>query len=311
MKQHYSIWKQVSLYRRGSIDTSNEIMPTHSLFSINPNDERHFEIREDAVSFNVLIHNIETGNITKFDKTIICIVAFSEYSTVKQISEILTLMGLDFSENILNSSIKRLHKNTLITISKISEANAKIVSLDKNGDEIAKRLDVPHTWNAFQRVDEAWKLKTVLCCNQIRNAYLKSKLPLKWFKVREKLTIGELAIRPSFATQISDTNFIFEVVRQKEDWINVFIEKIGRYDEILNNLEGNSWDMSGDYYLVINGENFEHNLKILEIIRSLKLSIPIENILFTEDLLQFGEKFKNSLYTISKDNSPDYLQFNI
>lgn len=310
MKQGYSIWKQVSLYKKGSIDTTVEPIPTHSLFAINPNDERHFDIKDENINFNMLMHNIETGNITQLDKTIICIVALSEYTTTKQISEMLTLMGVNYSENMLNSSIKRLHKNSLIIISKISEANAKIISLDKNGSEIAKRLEVPHNWSAFQRVDEPWKVKTILCCNQIRNAYLKSKLELNWFRVREKLTSNDITVRPSFATQISDTVFLFDVVRKREDWKNIFIEKIFRYDELLQNFQNNSWDISENPYVVINGENFEHNCEIFEIISDLDLTI-LPNILFTEDLLQFGEKFKKSLYTIEQDGSPKYLQFNL
>lgn len=310
MKHDYSIWKQVNYYKKGVIDTSIEPVPTHSLFSINPNDERHFEIKDDAVNFNLLMHNLETGNITKLDKTIICIIALSEYTTTKQISELLTLMGIRFSENMLNSSIKRLHKNTLICISKISEANIKILSLDKNGSEIAKRLNVPHNWSAFQRVDEAWKVKTILCCNQLKNAYLKSQLPLEWFRVREKLTANDVTIRPSFATKISDTVFLFDVVRRKEDWQNAMIEKIYRYDEIISNIDNNSWDINDNLYLVINGEDFQHNVEILKILQQLDISI-MSKILFTEDLLQFGTKFKNSLYTINQDKVPEYLQFNL
>lgn len=310
MKHDYSIWKQVNYYKKGVIDTSIETVPTHSLFSINPNDERHFEIKDDAVNFNLLMHNLETGNITKLDKTIICIIAISEYATTKQISELLILMGIRFSENMLNSSIKRLHKNTLICISKISEANIKIISLDKNGSEIAKRLNVPHNWSAFQRVDEAWKVKTILCCNQLKNAYLKSQLPLEWFRVREKLTANDITIRPSFATKISDTVFLFDVVRRKEDWQNAMIEKIYRYDEIISNIDNNSWDINDNLYLVINGEDFQHNVEILKILQQLDISI-MSKILFTEDLLQFGTKFKNSLYTINQDKVPEYLQFNL
>jgi hypothetical protein len=256
------------------------------------------------------MHNIETGNITKLDKTVVSIVAFSEYATTKQISELLTLMGVTFSENMLNSSIKRLHKNSLICISKISEANVKIISLDKNGSEMAKRLEVPHTWNAFQRVDEAWKVKTILCCNQLRNTYLKSQLPLEWFKVREKLTANETTIRPSFATKISDTVFLFDVVRRKEDWENALVDKVYRYDDVFKNLDKNSWDIEDDVYLVVNGEDFQHNVDVLKIISGLDVDIA-PRVLFTEDLLQFGTKFKKSLYTINEEKQPEYLQFNL
>jgi hypothetical protein len=310
MKQSYSVWKQVSYYQKGAIDTSKEVLPVHSLLAINPKDERHFELKDDVVNFNMLMHNIETGNITQLDKTIVCIVAFSEYSTTKQISELLTLMGINFSENMLNSSIKRLHKNTLILISRIADANVKIVSLDKNGSEIAKRLDVPHTWNAFQRVDEPWKVKTILCCNQLRNAYLKSNLPIKWFKVREKLSVNDITIRPSFATQISGTILLFEVVRQREGWKDIFMEKVSRYAEVLQNFEDNSWHVNGGLRLVVNGENFQHNYEIYKALEEVNSEI-LPSVLFTEDLLQFGERFKKSLYTISEDGTAEYLQFNM
>jgi hypothetical protein len=182
--------------------------------------------------------------------------------------------------------------------------------LDKYGSEIAKRLEVPHSWSAFQVIDEPWKVKTILCCNQIRNAYLKSKLELDWFKVREEISTRDISLKISFATQINDVVFFFDVIRRREDWRNIFTDNILKYEELLENFQENSWGISNLPDVVLNGESFEHNCEIFEILLGLNLSI-FPKVLFTEDLLQFGDDFKKSLYTITEDGVPEYLQFNI
>lgn len=319
MNEKYSIWNDVDMYRMGTIDTSKEAIPTNSVFATRQGEVREFEPRNETLSFNAMLQNLENGTITQLDKKILCILGTSRYATIKQISELLILIGeTHFNDNMLTSSIKRLYKNGLICISRIVDPNgnktSKIISLDKNGSEIAKQLGVNYVWSAFERVDEPWKLKSILCSNQLRNAYLKSGLPLQWFKLRVNLTIQGCIVKPAFATEISNVVFLFEVVRNRTLWQNSFAEKMSRYYSILKSIdegEKNSWNITSTPYIVINGESFEHNLEIYNLLLSLNLDFG-ESLLFTEDLLQFGEKFKRSLYTIKDANgTAEYLQFDM
>ncbi|MGN1410928.1 MAG: hypothetical protein ACI4WH_00260 [Oscillospiraceae bacterium] len=322
----YSKWNQIDMYRFGSIDTSNEIIPQHTIFAIIPNEEREFEIQEEPFKFNDTLKNIEIGNITSLDKNVLCLVALSTYATPKQILELLILIGdTTANENTLKSSLKRLHKNDLILVSKVIfqdvETNqkrnsiSKIISLNKNGSEIAKRLEVSHNWSNFERVDSCEKLKTILCGNQLRNTYLKSGLPIEWFKLREKVSIKEVspkprevALRPSFTVSIDGVVLLFEVCRRKKLWVDWFIDKIQRYDIIFSNPE-NSWNITDDFYIIINGEDAQHNVEINSILKDLDLSLR-HRILFTEDLLQFGKNFDNSIYSLDDDdNIIDYWSF--
>lgn len=159
----------------------------------------------------------------------------------------------------------------------------------------------------FERVDPVGRIKKVLACNQIRNAYLKSGLDIQWLFSRKTViekNTGQV-LKPSFFMRMNDTDYCFEVVRKYEFWEQELIEKLNRYlDIFLKPFECNI-EFNGKPIIVFNGEDPEHNNEIYELAKE---KISAFNFMFTHDLLLFGERFKRSLYRISDLNEIEFIE---
>ena len=297
-----------STYRKGYINTATELIPQNGTFKSLPNETHVFEERERSVSIYQVTSALENGTITEFDKTVISIVAVfaSAAMTSKSISELLTLMGIKFNKNALESSLKRLHRYHLINFSRFAhpdgrQSHTRIITLMNYGSRLAKNLGIVHRFNPIAVASaEPYAIKsrtetTQLICNWLKN------LPIESFAVRPvKVVDADIGaiIRPAATIEIWGETLFFEVPRKHNGWLEDLIGKLHRYELVFGK--------DSLPTIVINGEDPAMNLEISK-------ALSTENIkadfLFTDDLAMFGPKFNSCLYTF--DGSDNILRYNI
>lgn len=292
-----------STYRKGKIDVSKEVVPANPAFWAKENEQHIFEEREDGASNYQLTLALEKGQITALDQTVVSIVAVfaSTACTSKMISECLTMMGVKYTKNILESSLKRLHRYQLINFSRFKQeefsvpSNLRIITLTDFGSRLAGALGVRHKFNSFAvATADCYSIKsrcetTQLICNWLKNL----SDDIQQFQVRPIISVNReigAVVRPSARIDICDETIYFEVPRNHEDYLEELIEKLHRYELVFGK--------DNPPAIIINGENEEMNREIFHALQKEKISAEI---MYTDDLANFGGGFRTSIYSFNEE----------
>lgn len=316
MRKEYSIYRDVELYRKGSIDMAAEKVPEHTAFAAKEGEYRVFS--EDKRVDNILttLRALERGDISELDIQIVCLVAYHKYMTTRQITEYLTLMGYNTKSEKVLSSVRKLWKYQILLISNFTDGVQKagylVISLDKSGSQIAQQRRVPHVpFSPFERVEEPWRIKKDLAAVQIQLAWLKSGIPLSEIVTKETVK-GQVEdgsiVRPHLTVQLASGDVLmYEVVRSQPFWEKILSDKLQRYEKTLGNLKETDYFRETEPVLVLCAEDEEHAAKVKELIQ--KLGISQEYIFYTNDLNLFGKRFYQSLYHFEEDGSHQHFEF--
>lgn len=297
-----------SVYDRSRFDVDKEIVPANPFFKAYDNEVLVYEEREKNSSFFHITRALEQGLITPLDKTIISIVATfgSCCITKRALTELLTLLGVDYNTNRLESSVIRLHRYQLINIAHFKKENeepapARIIILTNYGSQLAKSLGIIHRFNPINTAAMTPAIAKSRCqTTQIIVNYLKN-MSVDSFKVRPVIVKNPdegAIVRPAASILVNGEYIDFEVPRRSEDWQENIADKLNRYKLCF---EENSLPA-----IVINGEDEEMNREIHEFLKEKGIDM---DILYTDDLAMFGPNFKYSLYTFSEEGDKLHFEF--
>ena len=297
-----------AIYKQGKIDVCSEIIPQNSAFKSYAGEKYFFEDREGNVFFYQVTDAIASGMLTDLDKTLIGIIATfgSACVTSRVLKEMLTMMNIQYSDNIFESSLKRLHRFHLINFSRFvvegkEPTKMRIVTLANYGSKLAKRLGVVHRFNPMAITSaEAYAVKSRAQTAQLISNYLKQQF-VDFFAVRPVIVVDVergAIIRPAASITIQGSEIFFEVPRRRDGWIEDLSEKLMRYELVF---EGKDTPT-----VVINGEDEEMNKEVAKMVEKHGYNIEI---LYTDDLAMFGEKFRYSLYDLSPDGTKHCFEF--
>ena len=296
-----------------SYNMASEAIPSNNSFACFT-DEKCLYQHIEGVPYPVVISNVENNHITSFDKKVISLVATYSFMTSKQIGECLTLLGVEFSDNVLKSSFERLKKNNILRachfgIDEEHCAKFYAYSLNKYGSEIAKELGISHTFGPMQVALPPSDIKRKLATNQLMIAYFKSGLNVEWIKYGQVISSKEEKngiVRPSLAVSFNNDVLFYETVRRGDYWEQYLKDKLERYKQLFDSWESNSWklDASTIPILIILGENEEHNKEISKIVNALGIKAY-----FTHDILNCGSNFYHSIYQLTENSLPEYFCF--
>lgn len=289
-------------YRKNTINVDSEMIPQKVAFKSFPGEKHYFEEREEKVSYYQVTSALESGFLTELDKTIICLIATfgSACVTSKMLKEMLTMMDVQFSDNMFESSMKRLHKFHLINFSRFvvdgrEPAKMRIITLANYGSQLAKNLGVIHRFNAIATASaEPYAVKSRVQTAQLISNYLKNKV-VEAFAVRPIIVVNPdmgAIIRPAATITVQGEQLFFEVPRRRDGWLEDLEDKLNRY---LLVFEGKPLPT-----VVINGEDEDMNREVAGMIRAKGFEFEI---LYTDDLAMFGPKFKYSLYGFDEDGT--------
>ena len=297
----YTNYTKGNIYDRSQINVSAENVPTNRLFTAYPNEEHVFEDREGNMSFYQITRAVEQKKQTTLDMTVLSLIAtFGTCAmTSRAIDEMLKLLKIEYSKNMLESSMNRLHRYHLINFSHFKKCGedvlkTRIITLTTYGSQLAKSIGINHRFKALETASmTAAVAKSRAQTAQLIVNYLKN-IDVEDFQVRpvykKNADLGEI-VRPAAAIKIGGEYINFEVPRRYDnDWKEEFMGKLNRYKLVFDKMPA----------LIINGEDEAMNL---EIHRMLKENGFDYEVLFTDDLAMFGNGFRYSLYSFDEDGN--------
>lgn len=294
------------------VDLTKEVIPAKSWFETYPNEMCFYQDTE-PMPYPAVINHVATNKITPLDMHIICIVATLTFVTTKQINDCLTMLKIPHSDTNFKSSVERLARYQIIRMSHFgvdTEHCCKfyVYSLNKNGADIAKIRGISSSYTPMQPATSPADMKRILVQNQAWLSLIKSGLKLDFLKRSEIITAKDsksAVVRPSIAFGMDNDLLFIEIVRKGDFWERYLVDKLTRYKALLDNWTSNNWGLDNKPLLILNGENEEHNRRIL----SIASEIGLEELYFTEDTLLCDSQFYHGIYQFRDNGQREFFCF--
>lgn len=277
-----------------------------SPFVIVDGEQREIEyFGNDYVSLYQIIFDVKHNYINEIHYKILEIVNKHRYVTSKQITDIMNYYAFDTTQDRIKRAMKICLKKQLLERCFFSKeggrSSYKVYSLGKNGSDLLRYRGEKSYWNPLESVEKPDKIKKILATNQIITAYMKCSDTFKNYYINQIITVKKddvAVVRASALIYTENNDYIYEVIRRKENWKKYIHDKVERYEKIFENLEMTTPEFYRMPKLVICGEDREQNLEIANILKNVEC-INLK-ILYTEDRLNLPENFKDSLYEIKE-----------
>lgn len=297
-----------AIYDKTRLDVNSESVPMNPLFKVYEGEELVYEEREKPGTFYQITQALEQGIITGLDRRVISIIATfgSCCMTKRALTELLTLLNIDYNANRLESSVNRLHRYHLISIAHFkkpgeNQAPAKIIVLSNYGSQLAKSLGVIHRFNPINAAAMTPAIAKSRCqTTQLIVNFLKN-IKIDSFKVRPVIVKNPdegAIVRPAASIIIGEEYIDFEVPRRCEDWLENLLEKLNRYKLVFDEKEMPA--------VVINGEDEDMNREINNFLKDKGINMEF---LYTDDLAMFGQNFKYCLYLFDESGTKLHFEF--
>ena len=263
--------------------------------------------------------------LDNIDREIICIAALAKYVIPYQIYTYLKLKGADISRNSLNERLQKLAQKGILFIRDVrglgEQVRVRVYMVTRLGEKIAGIHGIFfHKGNKASYYDsniEAADVKKYLMGNQIIINLLLNNASMIRFGIAETVRIeseyvetGDCIFRPTVEVWIDDDSVLaFEVACDMPEKYIKLADKVRRYylcmdreDYLLANFHA---DLAYPQ-LVICGENFEHNKKIVKFLNENALWREEHPILFTENHLHVNGTL-TTIYTIDADGKQQWF----
>lgn len=302
-------------YRNTHIDTSLETIPSNPVFKSLENEMFFYEPQR-RVSYSQVMFNIQQNYLSDFDLKVLCLIATfgSVCTTTKALKALLYMNGEDLgSQNHrLTNALYRLGQNNLITFGHFKAPEKKnasllrIICLTGYGSKVARSMEISHHFKPLEVLDAATAKSRAQTSMLITNFIMNLSDDIENFEVRPVLLRKEVhpdaIVRPAAKIRMFDEDIYFEVPRSgKANHLEDLTDKLRRYTLVFDELPS----------VVINGEDEQMNRCIYEYLSAhcTEHGFNLSNILFTDDLAQFGTGFNTCLYSFDESGNKVCFEF--
>lgn len=310
----YTKLNDPNTYSRITPELEEMPIPAHTIFNVAENEK----IKRSYVQSRTTTLQELRILLDEEDITIVETIAASKYLTSLQIFEYITLRGLDVKREKLRKHLLKLMKYRVIQESMLLqpgcvkgimyyELNYLGFLLTKNGIDFHKGIQ----FTGISQSDDPCRIKRILVGNQIILNLLMSDIVMERFGVMETMrpiiegSVGNILIRtPVYVRIDQDSVLVYDVVRDTEEGYLKILDKVNRYYQLIHNKDYLISNFHHDIVypqLIICGESYEHNVKILNLLKDSNVYNDEDPILFTEDLLNL-RRSPVSIYELGEDN---------
>lgn len=275
-----------------------------SPFVIVQGEQREIEhFGNDYVSIYQIIFDVKHNYINEIHYKILEIVNKHRYVTSKQITDIMNYYKFDTTQERIKRAMKICLKKQLLERCFFANnggcSSYKVYSLGKNGADLLRYRGNKSYWNPLESVEKPDKIKKVLATNQIITAYMKCSHDFKNYYINQIITAKEddiATVRASAIIYTEQNDYVYEVIRRKENWEKCLCDKLTRYEKVFENIEFTNLEFDKKPKFVICGEDKEQNIEISDLLKG--MDFKNLRILYTVDKLNLIENFENSIYEI-------------
>lgn len=275
-----------------------------SPFVVVQGEQREIEqFGNDYVSLYQIIFDIKHNYINEVHYKILEIVNKHRYVTSKQITDIMNYYKFDITQERIKRAMKICLKKQLLERCHFAKdggrSSYKVYSLGKNGADLLRYRGEKNCWSPLESVEKPDKIKKILAANQIITAYMKCSEGFKDYYINQIITTKEdniSVVRAGAVIYTEKNDYVYEVIRRKENWKKFICDKLTRYEKVFENIKLANPKFDREPQLVICGEDNDQNNEIADMLKD--MGFKNLRILYTVDSLNLTENFEHSIYDI-------------
>ena len=243
----------------------------------------------DEVDFLLSINYI--GEI---EKAILTIVNKMYFVTSLQVCQMLNIAGYDVEHRRVQTIIRKLiNKSFLKRIEFFSSDNPdsrssfRAYTLGYHGMGVLRASGEKAKMQGYLSEQPTENIKKTLATNQLLVSVLREKEMSfeSLLCLLEENNSREVIIRPRAVMQIETDTYLIECVRCEHDWVEDLLERISRYQKVIDRFAYLNISLKKKPVLLILAESYEHMIQIQRLIPE-----PLDfDIIFSYDIALFND----------------------
>ena len=265
-----------------------------SPFSIFPGDMHKLVIPPKMTSLDEVDFLLSINYIGEIEKAILTIVNKMYFVTSLQVCQMLNIAGYDVEHRRVQTIIRKLiNKSFLKRIEFFSSDNPdsrssfRAYTLGYHGMGVLRASGEKAKMQGYLSEQPTENIKKTLATNQLLVSVLREKEMSfeSLLCLLEENNSREVIIRPRAVMQIETDTYLIECVRCEHDWVKDLLERIGRYQKVIDRFAYLNISLKKKPVLLILAESYEHMIQIQRLIPE-----PLDfDIIFSYDIALFND----------------------
>ena len=267
--------------------TNEELLETKlSPFASYRGDNHRINRPKRTTSKSEVDFLLEKGHIGEVEKMVFVAINNLVFATSLQITTYLNKKGISIESKSVARKLTRLKEKSFIKqiefVSENSTSSYKAYYLGYHGIGLLRALDKKTYSQGYVSEIKTAKIKCLLASNQLLTQVMNSDNDFKVSKIILNENIRNCIVRPQSILNCNDKTYLIEAVRQTDGWKEEFLNKLARYENVIEHYDNLNVKFSEKPILIVQGESYDHMIEIMNMVKNKSEGVKID-IIYTYD----------------------------
>ena len=267
--------------------TNEELLETKlSPFASYRGDNHRINRPKRTTSKSEVDFLLEKGHIGEVEKMVLVAINNLVFATSLQITTYLNKKGISIESKSVARKLTRLKEKSFIKqiefVSENSTSSYKAYYLGYHGIGLLRALDKKTYSQGYVSEIKTAKIKCLLASNQLLTQVMNSDNDFKVSKIILNENIRNCIVRPQSILNCNDKTYLIEAVRQTDGWKEEFLNKLARYEIVIEHYDNLNVKFSVKPILIVQGESYDHMIEIMNMVKNKSEGVKID-IIYTYD----------------------------
>ena len=267
--------------------TNEELLETKlSPFASYRGDNHRINRPKRTTSKSEVDFLLEKGHIGEVEKMVLVAINNLVFATSLQITTYLNKKGISIESKSVARKLTRLKEKSFIKqiefVSENSTSSYKAYYLGYHGIGLLRALDKTTYSQGYVSEIKTAKIKCLLASNQLLTQVMNSDNDFKVSKIILNENIRNCIVRPQSILNCNDKTYLIEAVRQTDGWKEEFLNKLARYENVIEHYDNLNVKFSEKPILIVQGESYDHMIEIMNMVKNKSEGVKID-IIYTYD----------------------------
>lgn len=229
---------------------------------------------------------LEKGHIGEVEKMILIAINNLVFATSLQITTYINKKGYTIESKSVARKLTRLKEKSFIKqiefVSENSTSSYKAYYLGYHGIGLLRALDKKTYSQGYVSEIKTVKIKCLLASNQLLTQVMDKDIDFSVSKIILNENMRNCIVRPQAILTRNDKSYLIEAIRKVDGWKEEFLNKLDRYENVIEHYENLNIKFNEKPVLVVQGESYDHMLEIMSMIKNKEEGVNID-IIYTYD----------------------------
>lgn len=229
---------------------------------------------------------LEKGHIGQVEKMILLAINNLVFVTSLQLTTYLNKKGVKIEAKSVARKLTRLKEKSFVKqiefVSENSTSSYKAYYLGYHGIGLLRALDKKTYSQGYVSEIKTAKIKCLLASNQLLTQVMDKDNDFKVSKIILNESIRNCIVRPQSILTCEDKTYLIEAVRKVGGWEEEFLNKLSRYENVIEHYDNLNVKFNEKPILIVQGESYNHMIEIMNMVKHRQEEVNID-IIYTYD----------------------------